>query len=119
MKTFQTPFTKGCSLHDLFWEDDSETSFGGAMKLLRHIMGVGGGAIAGTLTAIAVTERPLFVFLAMSVSSIVGGIVPESGVYAALGGFLGLLGSVWLGPDCAVRWWPILRNYLKRVFFCR
>jgi hypothetical protein len=74
---------------------------------LLVIAGAGGGSIAGALTAIALTDRPLFIFLAMLVFTVIGGVIPLSGVCAAVGGFLAIVLSRIIGPHQAVGWWPV------------
>jgi hypothetical protein len=76
------------------------------MARLTTIVGVGGCGIAGTLTAIAITQSTSLVFSAFCVSVIVGGVLPTVGWYAGFGAVLGLFATVVLGLN--YQYWPLI-----------
>lgn len=106
------------------------------MALLGKIVGIGGGGIAGSLTAIAITDRPSLVLFVFSVSTIAGGVLPAVGWYGGCGALAGLLASVFgvnyefwplftlsgamLGSMHLVvaRWRPHVARSTNRVFCC-
>jgi hypothetical protein len=75
---------------------------------MRIILGVGGGAIAGGFAAIAVLPCLWFITAMIGIFSVVGGIIPEAGIYAAIGVILGFIGNIWFGPEVGTPWWPLL-----------
>lgn len=75
------------------------------MAGVTRIMGVGGGAIGGTMVAIAAGPRvTLLVLFATCVSSVLGGLMPIVGIYAGLGAALGFLCTVLLALRAEVAW---------------
>lgn len=75
------------------------------MASLKTIVGVGGAGIAGTLTAIALTESASLVLSAFFVSAVVGGVLPTVGWYTGFGAVLGLFAGPVFGLN--YQYWPL------------
>lgn len=75
------------------------------MLHVKILVGIGGSAIGGILTAIVFTENALVVFVAMLVSAVAGGLLPTVGSYAGAGALIGMAGTVIAGLNHGS--WPL------------